>query len=62
MHDLNLNEKGNILTYMEYTPKAFLKESNLLKSKAFVKISASCFSISMYSKDTVLLSTKSLMK
>ena len=43
------------------TPKAFLKDSNRLESKAFVKISASVF-ISMYSKGTVLLSTKSLMK
>ena len=50
------------LTYMEHTPKAFLKKSNCFESRAFVKISTSCFYVLMYSKDTVLLSTKFLMK
>ena len=61
MHELKLKKK--ILTYMvEHTPKAFLKDSNRLESKVFVKISTSYFSVSMYSKNMVLLSTKSLMK
>ena len=50
------------LNSMKHAPKAFLKYSNCLESKAFVKISASCFSVSMYSKDMNLLATKSLMK
>ena len=53
--------KQNVVehNYVEPTPKAFLKESNLDVSKALVKLSTSWFSVSMHSKDIV---SKSCMK
>ena len=43
-------------------PKAFFRETNLVESRALVKISANCFSVVMCSITTVLFSTNSLIK
>ena len=49
-------------SYIVQIPKAFLKKTNLVESRALVKISTNCFFVVTCFITTVLFSTNSLIK